>query len=140
MGQPFAAEIPIRFAHCDTAGIVFYPRYFEMFNSVVEDWFEQALGLGFHAMHLEQGLGVPTVHLETDFMAPSQLGERLRAELSVLKLGGSSFTISIRLLGPSNDLRVRSELVLALMDLQRRCAVPIPEKLRAGMERYMAAP
>ena len=30
---------PIEFNHCDPAGIVFYPRYFEMTNSVVENFF-----------------------------------------------------------------------------------------------------
>jgi 4-hydroxybenzoyl-CoA thioesterase len=71
--SPFVAEIPVRFAHCDTAGIVFYPRYFEMFSGVVEDWCADGLGVSFRELHLEQGLGLPTVHIETDFAAPSQL-------------------------------------------------------------------
>jgi 4-hydroxybenzoyl-CoA thioesterase len=128
--SPFAAEILVRFAHCDTAGIVFYPRYFEMFNGVVEDWCADGLGVTFRELHLEQGLGLPTVHIETDFAAPSQLGDLLRAELTVQKLGGASITVSIRLLGPQGEERVTSELVLVMMDLKRRRAVPIPEKLR----------
>lgn len=31
--------IQIEFNHCDPAGIVFYPRYFEMVNSVIENFF-----------------------------------------------------------------------------------------------------
>ena len=31
----FIAQRKVRFQHCDPAGIVFYPRYFEMLNSVV---------------------------------------------------------------------------------------------------------
>ena len=38
-------SLPIRFRHCDAAGIVFYPRYFEMMNDLVEDWFAE-LGMG----------------------------------------------------------------------------------------------
>jgi 4-hydroxybenzoyl-CoA thioesterase len=132
----FVAEIPVRFAHCDPAGIVFYPRYFEMFNSVVEDWCAEGLGVGFRELHLGQGLGLPTAHIETDFSAPSQLGDVLRAELSVQKLGGASITLSIRLLGPEGGQRVKSELVLVMMDLQRQRAVPIPDTLRERMRAF----
>jgi 4-hydroxybenzoyl-CoA thioesterase len=32
----YQREVLVRFAHCDPAGIVFYARYFEMINGVVE--------------------------------------------------------------------------------------------------------
>ena len=34
----YRATVLVRFAHCDPAGIVFFPRYMEMFNNLVEDW------------------------------------------------------------------------------------------------------
>ena len=37
--------VPVRFSHCDPASIVYFPRYFDMINGVVEDWFAGALGL-----------------------------------------------------------------------------------------------
>lgn len=139
-GQAFTIDIPIRFGHCDPAGIVFYPRYFEMFNNVVEDWCEQGLGLSFRAMHLEQGLGVPTVHVETDFIAPSGLGEVLRARLQVRELGSTSMTLSLELLGPDDSPRVRATLVLVMMDLKSRRAVRIAEPLRQRIEVYRIGP
>ena len=139
-GHPFTVHIPVRFAHCDPAGIVFYPRYFEMFNSVVEDWCADGLGLGFREMHLERGLGLPTVHIETDFTAPSQLGDLLRAELSVQKCGGASITISICLVGPDGGQRVKAALVLVMMDLKRRCAVRLPDALRERIAAFYATP
>jgi hypothetical protein len=39
----FQREILVRFGHCDAAGWVFYPRYFEMVSDFVEDWFEDGL-------------------------------------------------------------------------------------------------
>ena len=27
--------VPVRFSHCDPAGIVYFPRYFDMINGVV---------------------------------------------------------------------------------------------------------
>ena len=40
--------VPVRFSHCDPAGIVYFPRYFDMINGVVEDWFAGTLGLPHH--------------------------------------------------------------------------------------------
>ncbi len=28
----FTRSVPIRFSHCDPAGIVYFPHYFDMFN------------------------------------------------------------------------------------------------------------
>ncbi len=30
---------PVRFTHTDPAGYDFFPRFFEMFQACVEDWF-----------------------------------------------------------------------------------------------------
>ena len=46
----YRRAIQIEFNHCDPAGIVFYPRYFEMVNSVVENFFREVAGHSFAAM------------------------------------------------------------------------------------------
>lgn len=127
-GRIFVTRVPVRFGDCDPAGIVFYPRYFEMINGLVEDWCGQALGTSFHDMHLRDGWGLPTVHVETDFLAPSELGENLHAELRVKKMGGASLHLAIRLLGPDNSERVRAQIVLVSMDLRVRRAIPMPRE------------
>ncbi len=135
----FTTQIAIRFAHCDPAGIVFYPRYFEMINSVVEDWCAEGLGVSFHEMHIRRGIGLPTVHIETDFVKASELGETLLVELSVVKLGSSSAEIHLLFSGPQQDLRLKARLVLVMMDLKLRKAIALPDELRDGMKKYHAA-
>lgn len=135
-GAPFVRETLVRFADCDPAGIVFYPRYFEKINGLVEDWCAQGLGVSFRQLHVLQKMGLPTVHIETDFPAPSELGDVLRAELQVEKIGGASVFISVRFLSQAGQVRVRAKLVLVLMDLERRRAVNIPEAMRANMARF----
>lgn len=126
----------MRFAHCDPAGIVFYPRYFEMFNGVVEDWCAQELGMSFRDMHLQHGFGLPTAHLETDFIAPSELGEVLQARLTVEKIGGASMHVAIVLVGPQGDERVRASMVLVAMNLRERRAIPIPQAMRVSASTF----
>lgn len=83
----------IMFKHCDPAGIVFYPRYFEMINDCVEAFFEDALHYPFGLMHPENG--VPTVQIETQFMAPSRLGEVIEIILYLRKAGRTSHDLRI---------------------------------------------
>ena len=82
--------IQIEFNHCDPAGIVFYPRYFEMVNSVIENFFADVVGRSFASMHFGADNGVPTVAIEAAFQRPSRLGEKVRFTLRVEKIGGSS--------------------------------------------------
>lgn len=137
MNEVFSTPIEIRFAHCDPAGIVFYPRYFELINGVVEDWCGHALGMSFHEMHVVKEIGLPTVHIETDFVKTSVLGDRLTAHLRVLKLGRASVTVEIRMLGDQDDLRLRAELVLVMAHVKERKAIALPEVLRTQMQRFV---
>ena len=89
-GEVFMSERKVRFADCDAAGIVFYPRYFEMLNGVVEDWFAGPLGASFRELHLERRVSVPTAAVEARFIAPSRLEDALTFSLTVTKLGGAS--------------------------------------------------
>ena len=112
----YQTEIPIRFTQCDPAGIVFYPRYFEMFNDLVEDWCRDVLHYSFPDIINRQGWGLPTVRLEVDFVAASTFGEVLTATLQVRKVGKSSIGLEIVLAGPQQDTRVRANVVLVLTD------------------------
>ena len=91
----FKTEIQVRFNHVDTAGIVFYPRYYEMFNQVIEEWCENALGFGFKELHGKYSGGLPAVKNEVEFLSPSRLGDILTFELTVKKLGKSSISLKI---------------------------------------------
>ena len=97
MSEVFTTRRKVRFADCDAAGIVFFPRYFEMLNGVVEDWFAGPLGLSFRELHLERGASVPTASIEARFVAPSRLEDALDFALTVTRLGGASCTLRHRI-------------------------------------------
>jgi 4-hydroxybenzoyl-CoA thioesterase len=129
--RSYRSQILVRFADCDPAQMVFYPRYLTMFNDLVEDWFRDELKLPFSYYHLEQQHGLPTVHLEVDFVAPSRLGEVLSATLTVKRVGTSSITLNILFRGPDGSDRVRGTVVLVVTDLRSSRAVPIADDLRS---------
>ena len=94
MNNYFTKQEKIRFKHVDYAGIVFYPRFLEMLNDLVEDWFEEALDRPFSKIH--ETNGIPTVDLKVQFKKAARLGEILNKKLWVIHLGGASVTCGFR--------------------------------------------
>ena len=130
----YTREIQIEFNHCDPAGIVFYPRYFEMTNSVVENFFADVVGRSFASMHRGAENGVPTVSLAAEFVAPSRLGDKVLFSLKIEKLGRSS--VSLKIEGHMGaELRLRVALVLVWIDGMKSAAWP--EAMRARLAAYM---
>lgn len=132
----FPSEHLIRFSHCDPGGIVHFPRYFDMMNSALEDWFGQALGLPFDTMHMDRHFGFPAVHTQCEFLEPCRIGERLVLELSVARIGRASLDLALcgRIDG---EERLRARSVRSMMSLETLRAMPIPDELRAAMAPYM---
>jgi len=83
-------ELPqkVLFKHCDPAGIVFFPRYFEMMNDCVEVFFDEVLGAPFEDLH--RSGAVPTAQIQTRFATPSRHGDHLTLKLTITKVGASS--------------------------------------------------
>lgn len=101
----------VLFKHCDPAGIVFYPRYFEMLNDCVEAFFDEVLEMPFETLHATGG--VPTAEITTRFHSPSRHGDRLIITLTVTRAGRSSVGISFTVeAGEDTRLTARSTLVL----------------------------
>lgn len=126
--------IQIEFNHCDPAGIVFYPRYFEMVNSVVENFFADVAGRSFAQMHGGGAQnGVPTVRIEADFTAPSRLGEKVLFTLRLTRLGGASATFTITAAKDGQE-RLRAGLTVVWVDHMR--AAPWPEDMRARLAAF----
>lgn len=138
MGKVFETQRLVRHGHTDPAGIVFYPRYFEMINETVEDFFREALGRPFGQMHLRNGLGVPTVHIETSFLAPSYCDDVLTFSLRVTRLGRSSATFDIAAVG-NGERRLNASLTIAQVSMKTMKSVPFDDSLRNDLSAYLAA-
>lgn len=135
--RPFRTEVLVRFEDCDPAGIVFYPRFLVMFNNLVEDWCRDGLGFSFNEIVVVRGWGLPTVHLEVNFIAPCRLGEVLTASLFVRNIGNSSIGADISLSGPDGVDRVRGKVVLVVTDRRNHKSFPIPDDMRKKIAEFL---
>lgn len=135
----FAIDLTVRFAHVDAAGIVFYPRYFEMLNELIERWFAEDLGHSFAEIHRERKFGTPTTGLETRFLRPSRLGDVIRFELSVKKLMEKRVLLDVSV-SCEGERRVEIKLELAWVAFDPIRSEPWPEELRAAIARHLTTP
>lgn len=119
----FTRKQTIRFKHCDPAGIVFYPRYFEIINDTVEDYFGAVLSYPFHRMMPANG--VPTVAIQTQFHAPSRHGDSLDITLHLKRVGRTSVTLQ-QIAKCAEELRFDAELTLVHVD-ETGASTPWPE-------------
>lgn len=133
--HPFERQLRIRFAHCDPAGIVFFPQYLVMINNLVEDWVTDALGVPYAELLGRRRTGMPTVSLQCEFTAISRMGEDVMLGLSMERLGGKSLTLDLGCrFGDEQRMHVRQVLVFTSLDTHR--AVDIPADLRAAIEDF----
>ena len=131
--MPFKVSQKVLFRHCDPAGIVFFPRYFEMMNDCVEAFFDEVIGVPFHAIHATTA-AVPTVQISTEFTAPSRHGDSLMLELSIIKVGRTSFSyrITARCEG---ELRFDTTATLVYVGSDGRPA-PLPDTIRYPLKAH----
>lgn len=135
--QPrFERPLRVRFAHCDPAGIVFFPQYLVMFNGLVEDWFTEGLGIPYAGLIGTRRVGLPTVKIESEFRAISRMGDEVTLGLAVEHLGRSSLTLTLDCRAGAQQ-RVNARQVLVFTDLHTHRATPMPPDVRQALVNFI---
>ena len=127
----FTRDLPIRFEHCDAAGIIFYPRFFALVNEAVEDWFAH-LGHSFKTLHIDQRKGVPAVRFEAEFVGAVRLGDSLHQELGVDSIGTSSLNLK-HIASVDQRTVARFDQTIVFTDLAQMKSEPWPADLRRAI-------
>jgi 4-hydroxybenzoyl-CoA thioesterase len=128
----FVTHHRVRFAHCDPAGIAYYPRLLEICDWAIEDWTAQVLGVPRRILHLELELALPTVDLKASFVTPVRLGETLTIATTVGDVGRSSVALATDATCDGNPrFSVRYKQVL--MGMREARARAWPEEWRQGL-------
>ncbi|MEJ2625168.1 MAG: thioesterase family protein [Pseudolabrys sp.] len=94
----FRRQLTIEWGHCDPAGIVFNPRFFEFFDTSTWLLFEAALGVAppdlastFNIM------GIPLVDARAEFRKPAKFGDTIEIASRVSEFRRSSFDVEHRI-------------------------------------------
>jgi 4-hydroxybenzoyl-CoA thioesterase len=133
----FVYERAVHFEDVDAASIVFFSRFLNYCHEAMEALMAPLSG-GYAALIVERRQGMPAVRVEADFAAPLRFGDRARIEVTVEHVGRTSCTFRYEFSNAKDGSHVaRIRHVVVLCDLNGIKAVPIPEDVRAVLERHL---
>ena len=127
----------IRPADCDHLGHMNVGRYFEIMGDGVFG-LQTRLGLTPDDVRSGRRLSFVGVHVEAGWHGEVSAGEILSVRSALLKLGTKSVTMHHIIQAWENRPVFEARTKVALMDLNARRAVAVPDEVRAAAERYMA--
>jgi 4-hydroxybenzoyl-CoA thioesterase len=133
MGLTNTRIVRIEWGDCDPAGIIFYPRYFEIFDNATAALFERALGMTkFEYLKAYGFAGFPLVDSRARFLRPTRFGDDVTVD-SRAAFGTSSFTVEHRIsLSGMPCAECTEKRVWAVRDSGGRItAQPVPDAVRA---------
>ena len=130
----YRRQLMIEWGQCDPAGIVFNPRFFEMFDASSWLLLEAALGVKPQDLARTYGIiGAPLVDARANFLKPAKFGDSIEIASRVSEFRRSSFDIEHRL-SVNGELAVegRETRVWAVMDPAGKIVTkPIPTEVIA---------
>ena len=129
-------NVRIEWCDCDPAGIIFYPRYFEIFDTCTTALIERALGINkIDYLKVYDFAGHPLAEARARFLSPTRFGDEVAVETALVECGGSSFKIEHRLAKAGalavEAFETRAWVVRDAADPKRTRPQPIPPAVLA---------
>ena len=137
----FRSQLKVRFGDIDHAGIVYYPRFLHYFHVALEEFFGQELGIDYPVLIDQHHIGLPTVHLETDFRRPLRYGDSIDVVVRVINFGKTSITFGYRVFkNGESEPRITGHNVTVCLDMDTFQKIKIPDWLRQGLKKQIQNP
>jgi len=136
-------SIRIEWCDCDPAGIIFYPRYFEMFDTSTTVLIERALGMKkIEYLKAYDFAGHPVVETRARFRIPTRYGDEVEIDTALIECGRSSFKLEHRLRKGGalavEAFETRVWVIRRADDRKRFASHPIPPEVLARFRRDRA--
>ncbi len=126
----FSWPARIRFSDTDASGRIHYSSLFRHFEAAEEEFLRS-----FGAEYAQIGradCAWPRVHAECDISGPLRHDDAVETEVSVDRVGNSSFTLAYRMRNTGVECAT-GRVVIVCMDVATQKSRPIPEALAAAL-------
>ena len=131
---PFRHRIRVRYNECDAQGAVFNANYLVYFDVAITEMWRDAFGSYDEAL-ARWGLDLVVAEANVRYLKPARFDEELDVDVTVDKLGTTSFTLRFDVRhGPDDIAQGRSRYVF--IDLEDGNKHKIPDDVRATLEGY----
>ena len=127
--------VHVEFGHCDPAGIVWYPNFYEWFDAATHRLAERA-GVGLHALRARGFVGLPLMQTGASYHRPVRFGDDVEVHSEVVSFERRSLRVEHRILKDGvlhlDGFEVRFLGVPHPDDPLRLRAAEIPSDVRAA--------
>ena len=90
----FIHFVRVGFKDCDPAGILFFPKVFELYHESFEFFITEGLKINWNQYFQNSKLAFPIKHVECEYLKPIQANTKAQLLIRVDRIGMSSFTIN----------------------------------------------
>jgi YbgC/YbaW family acyl-CoA thioester hydrolase len=130
--SPYRFESRVRFGDTDASGRIFYVSLLRHFEAA-ESEFLRHLGCSYNNFQTPK-VDFPRVRVECDYISPLGYDDLLNIEVTVERIGRSSFTLGFTVM-VEGRLAARAKLTIVAMDPRTHKSTPLPDALRAALTR-----
>lgn len=125
----FTTTYKIAFCETDPGGIVFFAEFFKIAHITYERFFE-SLDLD-RNYFLDDKYILPIVHSSADYVSPVKFGDELICEVTVGKIGTTSFELFYTLKNKNNvSAKILTKHVVVLKNSFEKSSIPEDLKIR----------
>ncbi|MBA6413736.1 acyl-CoA thioesterase [Parahaliea sp. F7430] len=128
-------HIRLSYADTDPAGILYFAAWFPKMEGLQSE-FMYLQGLRQDTLKKERGWWTVTRATECEYLAAAELYDLIRMELSIGRIGNSSFAFEYQMWRESDDLLVARGSITIVAVSPEQETVPLPGDLRALVERW----
>jgi 1,4-dihydroxy-2-naphthoyl-CoA hydrolase len=128
----FLYQTKIKLHETDAAGTLFFSNQFKIIHDAYESLLE-SIGFGFAELLRNRDFFLPIVHSESDFKMPICVGDVLKIQVRVEKIGTTSFCFAYKLFNAQQQLVGTAQTVHVTIDTKTRQKIPLPEGMRRGI-------
>lgn len=130
--MPFAYHRTVHFADTDAAGVVFFANYLAICHEAYEESLGAA-GINLKTFFSDNGVIIPIVRSEADYLRPLFCGDKLRIAVTPEPLETDSFTLNFELtrLGRPEKCAARIRTVHVCTATAKKNRAPLPSDIVA---------
>ncbi|MFS0823138.1 acyl-CoA thioesterase [Bacillus sp. 1P02SD] len=129
----FSKKIRIQFVDTDLTQRIHYSSIFRFFETLDHEFFKD-IGYSYTKL-FELGFELPRVHVECNYMGNIVYDDELVGQISIAKIGNSSFTYSIQFF-KGEQLAIRGSMTIVFITTDGK-KVAIPDFVKKELEKHL---
>ncbi|MBM4764995.1 thioesterase family protein [Bacillus sp. B15-48] len=127
-------QFRIQFVDTDLTQRIHYSSIFRYFERLDHDFFRK-IGYSYHDL-FEQGFEMPRVHVECNYLGEIQYDDLLEAQVTVAKIGNSSFTYLFQFM-KEGQIVIKGTMSIVFISRSTGKKVPIPDFIKSQLEKHL---